>query len=66
MNIREALLQQSTSLALQRAASDEIAKLDRQIDLMLQRAVRQNEHNLYLAEKLSAIDPTFQATLELM
>lgn len=31
MNIREALIQQSPSLALQRAASDEIARLDARV-----------------------------------
>lgn len=31
MNLREALIQQSPSLALQRAASDEIARLDAEV-----------------------------------
>ena len=39
MKLREALIQQAPSLALQRAAADEIAKLDAQV-ADLQRRVR--------------------------
>lgn len=41
MNLREALIVQSPSLALQRAAADEIARLDRRVaemDTMLKEA----------------------------
>lgn len=36
MKLREALIQQAPSLALQRAAADEIAKQDALIELMLE------------------------------
>lgn len=65
MNIREALIQQSPSLALQRAAADEIAKLDRQVQLLQQRDASHREHTIYLAEKLAKIDPTFQSPMVL-
>ncbi len=60
MNIREALLRQSPSLTLQRAAADEIAILDRQVQVLMQRDASHREHTIYLAEKLRTIDPTFQ------
>lgn len=36
MNLRDALVQQSPSLALQRAAQEEIASLDRRLKLLLE------------------------------
>lgn len=34
MQLREALIQQSPSLALQRAAADEIARLDAEVEML--------------------------------
>lgn len=65
MNLRQALREQSPSLTLQRAAADEIAKLDRQVQLMQQRHASQQSHIFYLAEKLTKIDPTFQSPMVL-
>jgi hypothetical protein len=48
MNLRDALIQQSPSLALQRAAADEIAKLDARIlELESIRIQRNFEGNTY-------------------
>lgn len=59
MNIREALIQQSPSLALQRAAGDEIARLDHQVLVLGCSIENYIRHLRDLAEKLAVIDPTF-------
>ena len=55
MNLREALIQQAPSLALQRAAADEIARLDDLVHRLrdaLSDSHRPDQHNPYAASEL--------------
>ena len=67
MNIRQALREQSSSLALQRAAADEIARLDKVI-FDLARTAEMIESGVALLkariETLAANDPLLAAALK--
>lgn len=52
MKIREALINQSPSLALQRQAADTIAELDAQLEYHFQENVKQQKYILKLENKV--------------